>query len=186
MGSQFYVDTLVAMQADGAALTASTTPTSILHASGLVTLEESFFFVGKHLRIHSAGRISNVVTTPGTLTLEVKLGSIVVWSSGAMGLNIVAKTNVSWIFDLCLTCRAIGSGMSANLIGIGEFTSESVVGSPVPASGGAGSLVVPASAPAVGNGFDSTAAQQLNLFATWSLNNANSITAHQHTVEALN
>ncbi len=187
MGSQFYVDTLAAMQADGAAHGNSVAAASLLHASGLRTLEENFYFVGKHLRLRAAGRISNIVTTPGTVRFFVRHGAIDVWDSGAIALNIVAKTNVSWILDLDLTCRAIGPGTAANLMGIGELTSESIVGSPLPAAGGAGSLVLPTSAPAVGAGFDSTAAQALNLFAQWSVANAgNTLTAHQFTVEALN
>jgi hypothetical protein len=42
-------------------------------------------------------------------------------------------------------------------------------------------------APAVGTGFDSTAAQLVDLFATWSVANAaNSITCHQFLIEDLN
>ena len=84
-----------------------------------------------------------------------------------------------------LTVRAIGSGTAANLLGIGQWTSESVVGSPVPGSGGSGTLLCPASAPAVGSGFDSTAAQVIDLFATFSLT-GNSITCHEYAFESLN
>lgn len=187
MGSQFFVDTLVAMQADGAAHGNSVAAASILHASGLRTLEENYYFVGKHLRFRAAGRISNIVTTPGTIQFFLRHGATNVWASGAIALNVVAKTNVSWILDLDVTCRSIGPGAAATLMGIGELTTESIVGSPLPAAGGAGSLVLPTSAPAVGAGFDSTAAQAVNLFAQWSIANAgNTLTAHQFTVEALN
>jgi hypothetical protein len=46
---------------------------------------------------------------------------------------------------------------------------------------------MPASAPAVGSGFDYNATQQLDLFGTWSIANAgNSIQCHQFILEALN
>jgi hypothetical protein len=42
-----------------------------------------------------------------------------------------------------------------------------------------GSIGLPASAPAVGSNFDSAASQVVDMFGTWSLNNANSIQVHQ-------
>jgi hypothetical protein len=179
-----------AMGVDGAALTASTTPTSILHATAKVPLYANFFWrVGKRIAIVAAGRISNIVTTPGTLTLDVRMGptsNIVVANGGAMSLNTVAKTNVPWLLYWELTCRAIGNGTSANLMHQGEWTSESVIGSGVPTAGGAGTHMLPNAAPAVGTGFDSTVSMVIDLFATWSLNNANSITCHQFHVQELN
>jgi hypothetical protein len=79
-----------------------------------------------------------------------------------------------------LTCRAVGSGTSANLIGVGELMSESLVGAPAASAGGNTVLCVPVTAPAVGTGFDSTAAQTVDLTATFSISNAgNGITCHQ-------
>lgn len=186
MSIQTWQETLITAQVDGTALTASTTATSILPTAAKYTLPANYFQVGRALRVGVLGRISNVVTTPGTLTLELKFGSVIVASSGAISLNIVAKTNVPWWLEWHLTCRAIGSGTAANLMHQGVWQSESVVGSPLPTVGGNGSLLIPVGAPAVGTGFDSTATQQVDLFATWSLNNANSIQTHQFRLESLN
>jgi len=69
----------------------------------------------------------------------------------------------------------------------GTWTSEAVIGAALPAAGGAGVHLLPNAAPAVGTGFDSTAAQAVNLFGTWSVANAaNSILTHQYMVESLN
>jgi hypothetical protein len=104
-----------------------------------------------------------------------------------MALNIVAKTNVPWILEWIMTCRAIGSGTTSNLMHQGAWTSEAVIGSPLPSAGGAGTHLLPNAAPAVGTGFDSTAAQTVDLFGTWSVANAaNSIQVHQYKIEALN
>ena len=178
-------------QVDGPALTASATPTSILHVTCKPQLYAGFFFIGKKLRIHAAGRVSNIVTTPGTLTLDVRLGpadppTIVVANGGAMSLNVVAKTNVPWRLKWDLTCRAIGNGTAANLMHQGDWASESVIASPLPTVGGAGEHMLPNAAPAVGTGFNSTVGLFMDLFATWSLNNANSIQVHQFHVEELN
>jgi hypothetical protein len=187
MSYQDWVGLVGVANADSTALTASTTPTSILHSSSRTVLPSGYFDrVGKAIRITAKGRMSNIVTTPGTLTLDVRMGpafppTIVVWNGGAISLNVVAKTNLCWSLDLDLHCRAIGSGTSANLIGIGRFTSECVVGATAlqPLT-----IFLPASAPAVGTGFDSTVANVIDLFGTWSLNNANSILTHTYTLEA--
>jgi hypothetical protein len=177
------------MAVDGAALTASTTPTSLVHATAKVGLYANFFKIGKRIAVVASGRVSNIVTTPGTLTLDVRMGptsNIVVANGGAMALNVVAKTNVPWLLYWEMTCRAVGNGTSANLFHQGEWTSESVIGSAVPASGGAGTHMLPNAAPAVGTGFDSTVSMIADLFATWSLNNANSIQCHQFHIMELN
>lgn len=182
-----WVETYVASQVDGTALSNSTSATSIIPAAAKITFPPNFWLIGRSIRVRAMGRISTVVTTPGTMTFELKLGSTVVFSSGALALNIVAKTNVTWELEVVLTCRAIGSGTSTTLIGIGKWVSEAVIGSPLPSAGGSGVLLLPASAPAVGTGVDSTATQQLDLFGTWSVASAsNSIQVHQYTVESMN
>ena len=129
------------------------------------------------------------MTTPGTLTLDVRMGptsNIVVFNGGAMALNIVAKTNVTWWLEVLLTCRTVGSGTAATLMGTAKWTSESVIGSPLPSVGGSGVLLLPSSAPAPGTGFDNTVSMVVDLFGTWSLNNANSILVHEYALESLN
>jgi hypothetical protein len=89
-----------------------------------------------------------------------------------------------------LTCRAIGSGTTANLFGFGRFTSEAVIASPTGAAGGNGTLVSsvatgPDAAPAVGAGFDSTAANVVDLFFTQTVATG-SLTVHSYVLESLN
>lgn len=178
---QTYRATLISQAVDGAAYTASTTPTSILHATAKYEFPNNSLQIGDRLLVRAHGRITNVATTPGTLTLEVRMGptsSIAVASSGAMALNVVAKTNVPWILEWELTLRAAGSSTAANFMHQGKWISESVVGAPLPSAGGAGVHMLPNSAPAVGTGYDSTGKNILDLYATWSINNANSIQVH--------
>jgi hypothetical protein len=169
---------------DGTALT-GTTAASILPATAKVTIPGNFLRVGSKLRVRASGRISNIVTTPGTLTLDVRLGGVVAFDGGAMQLNAVAKTNVTWLLDAMLTCRVIGNGTTGKLLGTGFWASESVVGSAVPGTGGSGVLLLPASAPAVGTGFDSTADLVLDLFGKFSLS-GNSLTLHDYEVSSRN
>lgn len=183
MSLQTWQETLITAQIDGTALTNSTTATSILPAAAIYTLPANFFLIGRALKLTAAGRISNVVTTPGNLTFEVKLGSVSAFSGGAIALSTTAHTNVTWWLEILMTCRAIGAGTSANTMGIGQFTTEAL--------GATANIAVaanlPVSAPAVGTGFNSTASQTVDLFATFSVANAsNSIQLHEYTLVAMN
>lgn len=189
---QQWVSPLINSNVDGAAVTNTVTATSLIGGTGTgashakVTLPANFFAVGTRLRITAQGRISTVVTTPGTLTLDVRFGAVIVANGGAMSLNIVAKTNVPWWLQWDLTCRAIGSGTTTNLMHQGKWISEAVIGAPIPTVGGVGTLLIPVVTPAVGTGFDGTAAQTIDLFGTWSVANAaNSIQLHQYLVESV-
>jgi hypothetical protein len=184
MSLQIWSETLISAQTDGAALNTSTTPTSLLPGAAKFQLPANYFQIGRKLRITAFFRVSNIVTTPGTLTLDVRFGSTVVFNGGAMPLNTTAKTNVTGKMEATLTCRSIGSGTAATMFGLGNFTSESVNSA---VAGTANDVLMPASAPAVGSGFDSTAVQVVDLFGTWSISNAgNSITCHDYALESLN
>lgn len=187
MGRNYFREPLMVMNQDGAALTASTTPTSLLHSSGIYTIPANYLAIGTKLKLKASGRISTIVTTPGTLTLDVRFtGGIIVANGGAMALNIVAKTNVPWELEWDLLCRSIGGGVSAQFMHQGQWMSEAVIGSPLPSAGGAGAHMLPNAAPSLGTGFSSVAGTVVDLFGTWSLNNANSILVHQFSLEAVN
>ena len=124
--------------------------------------------------------------------------------SGAVQLNVIAKTNVTWALDLTLTVVSVGSGTAATLLGIGTLTSVSVGAAPlqtfvtalntyvaaiqaVADSGGTVSttfetaatafagaalpspVLLPASAPAAGTGYDSTVANIVDLQGQFSI-----------------
>jgi hypothetical protein len=183
MPSAGYQSTLISAQSDGTAVT-GVAAGSLVPAAAKYTLPANYFdFVGKKLRVRAAGRISNIVTTPGTITFDIRFGAVTVAASSAMQLNAVAKTNVTWVLDWAFDARIIGA--VAQLMHIGVWQSESVVGSPVPGTGGSGQLMVPTSAPAVGTAFDSTVAQVVDFRATFSLT-GNSITLHQYALESMN
>lgn len=179
-----YVALLGAAQGDGTALTNTTTGASIIHPTGKVRIPGNYagWKVGNRFKVTASGRISTVVTTPGTLTLEIRLGptsNIIACTSPAFALNTVAKTNVTWLLEWHMRVATVGSGTAATLLHTGFWTSEAVIGSPLPSAGGAGTHMIPASAPAAGTGFDSTVENVFDLQADWSVANAaNSILAH--------
>ncbi len=185
MSGNSYCSTLISQFADSTALTGTQTPTTILPTSAVFTLPANYlYYPGQMLIIKAGGRISNVITNPGTLAFSVMLGAVVAATSGALALNIVAKSNVTWELEWKLVLRGVGGGTTGTFMHTGEWSSESVIGSPLPSAGGSGTLMIPASAPAVGTGFDCTASQAVNLFGTWSLNNANSIQTHWYSLES--
>jgi hypothetical protein len=173
-------ETLITSEIASTALTASTAATSILPPAAVYTLPPNMCKIGDVFRIKASGHVSNIVTTPGTLLIDVRLGaSTLMIPSVAMALNIVAKTNVPWWLDIMLTVRSIGNSTLATMMGQGTWQSESVIGSPAPSAGGAGALFLQPVTPVVGTGFDSTVSNTIYVFGTWSLNNANSIQTHQ-------
>lgn len=187
--SKGYTETLISSQVDGAALASSTAATSILPSQAKFTLAPNFFdVIGKKIRVKASGRISTVVTTPGTLTLDLRFGSVIVATSQAFALNIVAQTNQTWELEWDLTARSVGGSTSATLIHTGRWTSRASLNAPaVATTTGIGAVLIPETAPAVGTGFDSTASQQVDFFATWSVSNAaNSILVHQYDLISLN
>lgn len=188
MSMQGWVELLATSPVDGVTVTNTVTATSLLAGQSKPVIPAQYFDKpGKAIRVRAKGRISTLATTPGTFTFDLRIGSTVVFTGGAMALNITAQTNATFDLDITLTCRSIGSGASATLLGIGLFLSRAVIGSAAAASGGASSLVLPDTAPVVGTGFDSTTAQTIDLFGTWSAASvSNSVLVHQFFLESLN
>lgn len=175
---------LASASADGTALTNSIAATSILHGSGIATLPAGALQVGSMIRIILRGRVSTVVTTPGTLTFDLRLGAVIVSAFGAITLNTVSQVNTGWELTVMAVVRSIGNGTVATALCTASFVSRAIVGSPAITAGSAGETMLPDAAPAVGTGFDSSTAQAINIFATWSVANAgNSIQVHQSLIE---
>ena len=177
---------LITQQVDGTALTNSTTATAIEAAQAKLTIAANSLTIGSTFRVIAAGRISTVTAAPGTLLLELRIGaSTVIFSGGAMALNVTAQTNATWSLEAFLTVRADGS--VTTVIGVGTWTSRAVIGSGAAGTTGVGVLTLPDTAPVVGTAFDNTASQTLDLYATWSTANAaNSIQTHIFAIESLN
>lgn len=164
-----------------AAAAASCVPTYVP-----TTLPAGYWQIGRIWRLTARGRISCAVTTPGTARWDLRLGGVVAFDTLAIPLNIVAKTNVPWTLDVMLTCRAVGSGTTANLIGQGNWFSEAALLTALPATGpGPGGNTLPYNtAPAVGTGFNSQSALTLDFFFTQTVATG-SMTLHSFMIEQL-
>lgn len=188
MSFQSYQETIIQSATDGPTLTAAARA-SCIPTANRVTLPSNFFYIGRAIKFMLSGRISCVVATPGTARLDICMGAagtVIVFDTLALNLNIVAKTTVPWYFEVKLVCRAVGSGTSTNFFPMGGvFTSEAVIASPLPTVGGNGSLLVPVGTPAVGAGTDINAAAILDVFFTQTVATG-SFTVHNYQVDVLN
>jgi hypothetical protein len=174
-------ETLETATGDGSTLTAAAAA-SALPSQAKFTLRPNYFnSIGKQLLIKAAGRISSVITTPGTARFDVRLGGTVVFDGLAVLLDTVAAhTTVGWKLEIWLTARAIGS--TGNLMGVGTWTCEDILGVPATAPKGVLTAILPwNTAPAVGSNFDTTASQQVDLFFTQTVATG-SMTLHQFSL----
>jgi len=185
-------ETLISAQSDGPQLLNSVTQASILPAQAQYTLPANkLSYIGQQLKLTAQGKISCVVTTPGTLIFQVLFGAAAVHNNAAaaMNLNIVAKTDVTWWLEILMTVRSMtfsGTAATATLMTHHQWTSEAVVGSPLPSAGGAGTLLIPASGAVVSPTFDPTASQKVDLQAKFSVATATTaLTVQQYKLEML-
>lgn len=171
-----FLEPLIAQETNGAPVSNSTTPTSLLPLAAKYTLAQNFFILGRELRLRAAGRVSTDASTPGTVTFDVRFGSIVVFTAGASPTLSASQDIVTWTLDIDLTCRIIGA--AATVLGTGTLVTQALTTSIV---------ALPATAPAAGTVFDSTGVATVDLFATWSaLGSGNSIVCYQYSLWAPN
>ena len=188
MSLQTWEEALVTAQVAGSSVSNTTTATTLLPSHANYTFPSYYFSIGKTLRITSIGQVSNVVTTPGTITLDFRLGAVVVFNGGAVQMSTTAHTTLPYWWDCVLTCRAIGASTSANFMGQsrlgGQMMSATAVADSTTTHGW---LLAPNAAPVVGSGFDSTATQKIDHFVTFSVTTSpTNITLQQFILEALN
>lgn len=174
---------LVIATADGPTLTNASAVSCIPVASRLI-LPNNYWTIGKQWRVKIAGRISCAVTTPGTARFDFRTGptgTIVAFDTGALNLNTAGKTTVPFRLDIDLVCRSVGNGTATTLFGMSQFSSEAVVGAPAAGAGGVGTILAPVATPAVGGGYDNTAANAVDFFYTQVVA-THALTVHQYEI----
>jgi hypothetical protein len=193
MSNQSWVEVLSSAQTAGPVLNTFTTAVSCLPTQARCTLAPDDWYIGKQLWVRAAGAVSNVVTAQPTFTFEFRLGptsNIVAFTTGALLTSTTQHTLVPWWLDMMLTCRAVGGGTSANLMGQGLITSRAFLDSGATAdlvTSGHPTLTAPETSPAVGTGFDTNVANIADLFVACSTSNAgNGITLHQYQILSMN
>lgn len=198
-----YQRTVTAAAAAGPAKASWTTAVTGINPQNIVNIlgNDRFKDDGRILRITAMGGMGTLVTTPGTTTFEVRMGTtsnIVAFTTGAIQLNATAHTLLPFTLQILLTLRTIGSGTGAQFMGMatiqGVMFTVTIAATDlwgrVSAADAAVSHVqmqVPVTAPALGTGWDSTVTNLLDLFVARSVSNAaNTMTIHEYLVESLN
>jgi hypothetical protein len=182
-----YISTLASAQSNGAALSNTTTQTSLLPTAAMPKLPGGFLArIGQELSIFASGRASNQGGGGGgTLTFSVQKGATNIAVSPAFTLTNNTNVNATWRLRWDLTLRAVGS--AANVMHTGYFVNDTTIGAPVPGIAAAVNLLIPLTAPAVGANFDSTTEEEIDLVAQWSVASAqNSIQLHQYRLVSWN
>lgn len=174
---QGYVGPLVCSRTDGPTLTGSNVRTLLLYDHMLATLgslqvdNQGRKFVAKAL-----ARLSTAASSPGTLTLDLQLGSAIIAASQALTLA-TSQTNITLRLEWELFSRD-SSNLAAFMHG-GEVKCAALSGGPL--------IMIPATAPAIGNTFSASDAGKLGLYGTFSSNSgSNALTIHGFTVESFN
>lgn len=77
-----------------------------------VNIQAGFMRPGRILLAKIAGKASNAVTTPGTLTLRARWGGLAgtqLATSGALTQNVIVQTDKTFTLEWRIQCRTIGS-----------------------------------------------------------------------------
>ncbi len=181
-----YVSPLQVTIADGAQIL-NTTVETVVAPNVAFAANDSRLYQGASFSIESWFDISNVVTTPGTVTFRVRWGGVagtVLANSGAISMDIIARANFSGSLKATLVFRSIGSAGTAFCQGLVTLNNVPVGTAGDPQGlyhmGSAGENV-----PAVVAALDTTTAKDLAVTAQFSVATATTqITSHIHIVRA--
>lgn len=189
MSKQLWEETLIAMTTAGSSFGNYDTAASVLPAPAKLTLPAGFFEIGRTLEIEAWGSISNIVTTPGLITFQAMLDSVIAFTTGQIQLNATAHTTLPFYLKMSLVCRSVGSGTDAKFMGM-AFVIGKMFTVTAGQTDGANTntvMMAPATAPALGTGWDSSASQTLDLFVGWTIADVgNVIKLEQYFVRSRN
>lgn len=188
MSNQSWVQALITAQLAGGPVSNTTTQTTLLPGQALFTLQPDTTLptAGTVMRVTLTGQISNVVTTPGTLTILILFGATTVYTSGAMQMSTTAHTTLPFWFEVLLTCRAVGSAANFMAQGVIHGQPMSLTATTDSATTVA-TLMAPNVTPAVGSNFSTKTSQQQDVQSAFSVNTSGTnITLQQYLVELTN
>jgi hypothetical protein len=185
-----YSNVLASQKAAGVAFNTYTTAKSVINATEVVNLAGNSLGLGATLRIRACGALSNIVTTPGTVTFQVMVGSVVAWTSGAIQMSTTANTSLPYDLDVLLTLYSesvTGTANQATIFGVGKLTALGLtIGSGANPTVTNTTIVVPVTTPAVGTGFESNATMAIDFWVGFSSSAAgNGIKNGLYVVERL-
>jgi hypothetical protein len=177
MPKQAWAQGLATQRGQGTLFTGYTTAKTVINQEALYPIGANSLALGDAFHVSVKGGISNIVTTPGTITFQIMFGSIVVWSSGAIQLNATAHTTLPFSLEVDLVVQLLNTtvgGAIAKMMGIGVLTGVMFTKTAGQTDGAntESVITVPVTAPALGAAFDSTIGQTMDFWAGFSISNA--------------
>jgi hypothetical protein len=166
---------------DITAVTLAATAKALYPASNFPVLGGQYFArIGKKLRIRLFGRMTTGAT-PGNGSFNVYYGTGadangVALMTGTPVALAASQTNLSWMCEVFVHCRSIGSTGTLFCTGKADFN-ESIL---------AARMLLPASAPAVSGACDLTAALIISVQFLRSGSTAETMQVHDMEVTAMN
>jgi hypothetical protein len=188
-----YVQCLKTQHAAGTLFNTYTTAKSVINSQAIARIPGDCapLQLGDMLHVRVSGGVSNIVTAQPTFTFQAMMGpaipaTIIVHASQACLTTTTAHTLIPFEYDLWMRLDSEGSGTAAKFLSQGHLS-----GIMFPISGAVadptlsiGDLMAPATAPAVGTGFDSTVANYLDFFVGISVSSAsNGIQIYHYSVD---
>ena len=169
-GQPMLIQTIVSQRSAGTLFNTYTSAKSVINPTDQATIPPGMLAPGSKLKVHVWGGLSNIVTTPGTVTFQIMMGSIAIWTSGAIQMSTTAHTLIPFTLDVVIRMDSEGSGTSAKFIGGGKLNGIMfTVGSGADSTTVVGEFPVPAAAPAVGTGYDSSISNILDFWTGFSI-----------------
>lgn len=169
----YYTSPLVVDVADGTQILNSTSET-IICPDFTFSANDNRIYQGAAFNVRCWFDVSNVVTTPGTLTLRIRWGGVagtVLASTGAITLSSTARTTYTGTLDADLVWRSIGSAGSAFCIGRVTLNDVPVAADSAP-QGIYTMTSAGANTPAAVSSLDTTTSKALSVTAQFSVNTA--------------
>lgn len=169
-----FIDVLGVNTVAGSSFGTFTTAKTVLPTNSLCVLPPGYWTVGRYLEVEVWGGIGTLVTTPGLITFQIMLGTIVVFTTGTMQLNATAHTNLPFYAKFLLTCQTVGSGTTAKFMGSSFVigTMFTVTAGQIDGVNSHTAMMGPKTAMAQGTGFDSTSTTILDFWTGFSISDA--------------
>jgi hypothetical protein len=181
----FYVDTRAPfLTGDIGAVTLAATAKALYTPSNFPVLGGQYFsYIGKGLRIRLFGRMTTGAT-PGNGSFNVYYGTGADANGTALmtgtPVALVANgTNLSWMAEIDVVCRTVGSAGTLFCTGFALFNVGLLLSTNAP-------MLLPASVPAASGGVDLTAASIISVQFLRSGSTAETMQVHNMQVQALN
>src|SRR5262249_27795456 len=131
-----YVSPLLVDVADGAQILNTTTET-IMAPDFTFAASDPRIYQGASFNIRCWFDVSNVVTTPGNLTLRIRWGGVagtILATTGAITLSSTARSNYSGSLNADIVVRSIGSAGSMFCMGLVTLNDVPVAADSAPQS----------------------------------------------------